>query len=95
MYHFGMTGVSGGFVGVDVFFVISEYLLTSIAHPRLREGRFSAIQFLINRLRRTFPALAFACVAWGAFSYLPTDYLRLARNATSLPRCCFARTTLS
>jgi peptidoglycan/LPS O-acetylase OafA/YrhL len=86
LYHYGVPYFAGGFVGVDVFFVISGFLLTSIAHRRLQEDSFSAAQFLLNRLRRIFPALAIlaiACVVWASFFYLPEDYSRLVRNATA------------
>lgn len=85
-YHYGVPYFGGGFVGVDVFFVISGFLLTSIAHRNLQEGSFSVSQFLLNRLRRIFPALVVLTVAsvlWAAFFYLPADYTRLVRNATS------------
>lgn len=56
-YHAGLAGFSGGFVGVDVFFVISGYLITSIILAERRAGRFSLTQFYVRRIRRIFPAL--------------------------------------
>lgn len=47
----------GGFVGVDIFFVISGYLITRILHQELREGRFSVAGFYVRRVKRLFPAL--------------------------------------
>lgn len=60
----------GGFVGVDVFFVISGYLITSIIQRGLQAGRFSFSNFYFNRVRRIFPALVFvmtACLALGSW----------------------------
>lgn len=57
LYHAGLPGFSGGFVGVDVFFVISGYLITSIIYPEVCEGRFSFAAFYERRVRRLFPAL--------------------------------------
>src|ERR1700675_13733 len=48
---------SGGFVGVDVFFVISGYLITQIIERELQAGRFSVLVFYQRRIRRIFPAL--------------------------------------
>ncbi|WP_175106734.1 acyltransferase family protein [Pararobbsia alpina] len=85
-YHFGVPYFKGGFVGVDVFFVVSGYLLTTIVRGELEAGRYSTINFLSNRLRRIFPALCVllcACVFWATYSYLPGDYKRIVRDATS------------
>jgi len=51
----------GGFVGVDVFFVISGYLITGILLRNLRERRFSFLDFYGRRIRRIFPALPGSC----------------------------------
>lgn len=86
LYHFGVPFFQGGFVGVDIFFVISGFLLASIAVRNLQDGTFSRATFLWNRVRRIFPALALvllASVIWAGFSYLPGDYNRFVRNAAS------------
>ncbi|WP_153099644.1 acyltransferase family protein [Paraburkholderia hayleyella] len=86
-YHFGLTPFHGGFVGVDIFFVISGFLITSIAYQDLQAGTFSAVQFLLKRLRRIFPALAVvtvACLIWAGFFYLPGNYNRLVRDGASV-----------
>jgi len=57
LYHAGIELFSGGFVGVDVFFVISGYLITSIILSERRAGRFSLTTFYARRIRRIFPAL--------------------------------------
>ena len=56
-FHAGFSGFSGGFVGVDVFFVISGYLITGILAADLREGRYSIARFYERRARRILPAL--------------------------------------
>ena len=56
-YHAGVTGFSGGFVGVDIFFVISGFLITSIILKEIQVGKFSIARFYERRIRRIFPAL--------------------------------------
>ena len=67
MFHADVPGFSGGFVGVDVFFVISGFLITSILAADMAEGRFSVAGFYERRVRRIFPALfvmlAASCLA--------------------------------
>jgi peptidoglycan/LPS O-acetylase OafA/YrhL len=57
LFHAGFPIFSGGYAGVDVFFVISGYLITRNILGRIDAGRFSYIGFLVNRVRRLFPAL--------------------------------------
>lgn len=59
IYHAGSQWLGGGFIGVDVFFVISGFLITSIIAPEIAEGRFSLLQFYERRTRRILPALFF------------------------------------
>ena len=61
LYHFGIPGFEGGFLGVDVFFVISGFLMTSIIVVGLTTGRFSLWKFYLARARRIVPALAVLC----------------------------------
>ncbi|MEM9759461.1 MAG: acyltransferase family protein [Pseudomonadota bacterium] len=56
-FHAGFSGFAGGFVGVDVFFVISGYLITSLLLEDLERGRFSVADFYERRARRILPAL--------------------------------------
>ena len=63
LYHFGVPFMTGGFVGVDVFFVISGYLMTSIIVGGLEKDRFSILKFYWARAKRIIPALAFVCLA--------------------------------
>lgn len=59
LFHLGFSAFSGGYVGVDVFFVISGFLITSIIYREMIEGNFSFAQFYERRIRRLFPALFF------------------------------------
>ncbi len=83
-FHLGIPGVSGGFIGVDVFFVISGYLITDIILREIEEGTFTVIGFYERRIKRIFPALLTMIVvtlAGGAFFLTPGDYATGARSA--------------
>jgi peptidoglycan/LPS O-acetylase OafA/YrhL len=56
-FHAGIPGFSGGFAGVDIFFVISGFLITSIILKEIEAGTFSIARFYERRIRRIFPAL--------------------------------------
>ena len=82
--HLSSSLVSGGFVGVDVFFVISGYLITRIIGREIDQGRFSFARFYERRARRIFPALFVvlaATLAAGYWLLLPSDYLHALRAA--------------
>jgi peptidoglycan/LPS O-acetylase OafA/YrhL len=55
-FHFGMVGVSGGYVGVDIFFCISGYLIGGIIIDETASGTFSYVQFYVRRIKRLYPA---------------------------------------
>ncbi|MCP4001740.1 MAG: acyltransferase [Gammaproteobacteria bacterium] len=57
LFHLGIEQVSGGFIGVDVFFTISGYLITSIILKDIAAGRFSILRFWQRRARRILPAM--------------------------------------
>ncbi len=85
-FHFGVPGFGGGFVGVDVFFVISGYLMTGIILSRLDRGTFSVLGFYLDRARRIIPALLvliLAVLALGWFILLPEEYLILSKHSAS------------
>ena len=67
-YHAGLPGFAGGFIGVDIFFVISGFLITSILARELDEGRFSLLAFYERRVRRIIPALVVMLVASAAMA---------------------------
>jgi peptidoglycan/LPS O-acetylase OafA/YrhL len=73
----------GGFIGVDVFFVISGFLISGILLPALHTGTFSFPGFYANRVRRLFPALLLvlaACFVFGWFFLLPDEYSSLGKH---------------
>jgi peptidoglycan/LPS O-acetylase OafA/YrhL len=75
-FHAGFAFAPGGFVGVDVFFVISGYLITLLIHGEMTSGRFSLLHFYERRVRRLFPALCAVlavCAAVSAWLLLPQD----------------------
>lgn len=77
LFHLGVAPVSGGFVGVDVFFVISGFLITSILYRELQEGSFSYAGFYERRIRRLLPALAVMLLVTSIPAWLllmPEDY---------------------
>lgn len=78
VFYHTQLGCPGGFVGVDVFFVISGYLITRILEKDLLAGRFSVIKFYQRRIRRIFPALFVVIFTTGAIGlrFLPPDELK-------------------
>jgi peptidoglycan/LPS O-acetylase OafA/YrhL len=82
-YHAFPQFVPGGFVGVDVFFVISGFLITRIIIGELAENSFSILAFYRRRIRRIFPALIVVLAATyivGWFVLLPRDFQSLGDN---------------
>ena len=76
LFHAGFEWFSGGFVGVDVFFVISGYLITTIIISEMDEGKFSIVNFYERRARRILPALFFVMAVCLPFAWLwmsPSD----------------------
>jgi hypothetical protein len=82
LFHAGAPWFGGGYVGVDVFFVISGYLITSILVEDLERGRFSLARFYERRARRILPALFFvlACTSVAAWVLMvPSQFEEYAR----------------
>jgi peptidoglycan/LPS O-acetylase OafA/YrhL len=85
-FHAGL-GVGGGFVGVDIFFVISGFLITSLILRDLDRGSFSIVDFWERRARRIFPALAVVVIVTlvaGWFLMLPFGFQVLGQSALAL-----------
>lgn len=86
IFHAFPATLPGGFVGVDVFFVISGYLITGIILKGLRDEDFSFVRFYARRVRRIFPALAVvlaACLLAGYFLLLPTEFETLGQHVVT------------
>jgi peptidoglycan/LPS O-acetylase OafA/YrhL len=82
-FHFGLLGASGGYVGVDVFFVLSGYLISGVIADAMRAKQFSLAHFYERRARRILPALFAAgllslCAA--LFLYVPRDFAAFAKS---------------
>lgn len=83
LFHFAVPGFNGGFVGVDIFFVISGFLMTKIIFSRLEDNSFSILDFYMERARRIIPALAGICIfllIMGWFVLNPSDYEILGKH---------------
>lgn len=83
LFHFQIYGFDGGFTGVDVFFVISGFLMTGVIFTGLRDGDFSLLAFYASRARRIIPALAVLCLGLMAFGFVylnQGDYRELLRT---------------
>ena len=84
LFHAHVPGFSGGYVGVDIFFVISGFLITGIIAREVDEGRFSLVQFYERRFRRIMPALSLmilAVLAVACWLYLPGDIEGVPKSA--------------
>lgn len=88
LFHAGLSLFSGGYVGVDVFFVISGYLITGIIFNEMLDGKFTFSGFYERRARRLLPALFLVLLcsipaAW--FLLFPSDMRDFARSLRAVP----------
>ena len=93
LYHFGITGFTGGFVGVDIFFVISGFLMTGIIFNGIEKNattgtknKFSILNFYLSRAIRIFPALIILCcfvISAGYFFLSKSEYKSLSTETIS------------
>lgn len=84
LYHANVPYIVGGFTGVDIFYVISGYLITKIIVDGLTQGRFSFPEFYARRIKRLLPAallMVVVCVIFGALILTPDKYVELAKSA--------------
>ncbi|EGI77381.1 acyltransferase family protein [Hylemonella gracilis] len=82
-HHYFPGAVRGGFIGVDVFFVISGYLIGGVLLDAFAENRFSLLDFYARRARRILPGLLLvlgSCLLFGYFALLPEDYGNLGKH---------------
>ena len=85
-FHAFPRALRGGFTGVDVFFVISGFLISGIIFEDLRRGRFSFVRFYARRFRRIFPALIVvlaACLVYGSLALAPDEFRELGKQAAA------------
>ncbi|WP_413693900.1 acyltransferase family protein [Psychromonas sp. KJ10-2] len=83
LFHFNAAWIPGGFAGVDVFFVISGFLMTSIIFRGIEQQSFSISTFYVARANRIIPALAALCstlLLFGWFFITPIDYTALTKH---------------
>lgn len=86
LFHFNSSWMPGGFAGVDVFFVISGFLMTGIIFKGLENNNFSVLNFYVARANRIIPALAALCLillVFGWFYLTPLEYKALGKHAAS------------
>lgn len=86
LFHFNASWMPGGFAGVDVFFVISGFLMTGIIFRGIEQENFSILKFYVARANRIIPALAVLCLVllvFGWFYLTPLDYKALGKHAAS------------
>jgi len=91
LFHAGFAVFSGGFVGDDVFFVISGFLITSIIVEELKAGPFSLLRFYERRARRILPALFVVMAACVPFAYSllsPDDLKDFAQSLAAIALFC-------
>ncbi|MEY8872125.1 acyltransferase family protein [Francisella philomiragia] len=86
LFHLNMSWIKSGFLGVDIFFVISGFLITKIIVRDLQDGTFSIKNFYLRRIRRILPALIFVLAFSSFFAWLillPQDLLNYAKSMVS------------
>ena len=86
LYHAGVPGFGGGYVGVDIFFVISGFLITGVIAREIDAGQFSILHFYERRARRIMPALIVmiaAVLAVATLLYFPDDLTKLPASAVA------------
>ena len=86
LFHFNASWMPGGFAGVDVFFVISGFLMTGIIFRGIEQEKFSILNFYVARANRIIPALALLCLVllvFGWFYLTPLEYRALGKHAAS------------
>ena len=82
-FHASPKSITGGFIGVDIFFVISGYLISSLILNGLKNGSFSYAEFYLRRIRRIFPALTIVLIfVWGVglLAFDPANFLTLSKH---------------
>ena len=87
LYHAGFNLFSGGYIGVDIFFVISGYLITTVVDSEVQRGSFSIVRFYERRARRILPALfvvSLACIPFAWLWMLPSELKDFAASVVAV-----------
>ncbi|HYD79258.1 MAG TPA: acyltransferase [Paucimonas sp.] len=93
VFHAFPALFEGGFVGVDIFFVISGFLITGIIVRQMEAGTFSFSDFYARRIRRIFPSLIvvlLACIAFGWIALFPDEFELLGKRLGGGASCHIA-----
>lgn len=88
LFHAGFNYFSGGFIGVDIFFVISGYLITTLIIEELETGNFSVVNFYERRARRILPVLFFVMAISIPISWIllpPFDLISFSKSLVAVP----------
>lgn len=83
-YHFKIYGFTGGFIGVDIFFVISGFIITRQIYILIQQDKFSLLEFYFRRIKRLFPTLFIVillCFFVALVVYPPNDLLRFSKES--------------
>lgn len=94
LFHAGFTLFGGGFVGVDIFFVISGYLISAILMEELKDDKFSILKFYERRARRILPALFFVMITCLPFAYMWMSPQQLKDFSESLIAVVFSASNI-
>lgn len=81
LFHMNADWIPGGFIGVDIFFVISGYIITSVIYPQIVNKEFSFNQFYIKRIKRILPLfylVAMTSLIFAYWLYTPNDFMGFA-----------------
>jgi peptidoglycan/LPS O-acetylase OafA/YrhL len=87
LYHLGFSYFKGGYIGVDIFFVISGFLITSIITREIDNGEFTILNFYERRARRILPALMFILLLTAVSSWLllpPNEFIKYTKSLFSV-----------
>lgn len=85
-FHIFPSNMPGGFIGVDIFFVISGYLISTIIFSSLERERFSLVEFYVRRIRRIFPALIIvlvSCLIFGWYILFADEFRQLGKHTVA------------
>lgn len=86
IFHAFPDWLKGGFIGVDIFFVLSGFLISTIIFNNLEQDKFSFIDFYSRRIKRIFPSLLLVlvvCLVFGWFALLPDEYKQLSKHTVA------------